>query len=216
MQSPLKDTKYSILFKNSKESNIREHHNRDKNNFSKMPDIVIPGKSTDRRTLWWIELDFLLHTDTIAWTTLPRDVFNQLFRHDLITAALLRNFLLVKKLMPIYNCHPVSHPSLPDSIINHPMWKSWDLAIDQVLSKLIGQYVPNPTAAVSQQMLLNPKQQSKMTLLKYKSGLNSLSTVSLSSQRPSKRTLNLNQPKNNGELGWWKCSTTIFDFVQNL
>lgn len=218
MQSPLKDTKYSILFKNSKESNIREHHNRDKNNFSKMPDIVIPGKSTDRRTplgeLNWI---FTAITDTIAWTTLPRDVFNQLFRHDLITAALFRNFLLAKKLMPIYNCHPVSHPSLPDSIINHPMWKSWDLAIDQVLSKLIDSML-NPTAAVSQQMLLNPKQQQDDPLLKYKSGLNSLSTMSLSSQRgPQNVPLNLNQPKNNGELADGSVQQQYSDFfVQNL
>ncbi|XBW36962.1 hypothetical protein QEN19_002542 [Hanseniaspora menglaensis] len=182
MQSPLRDSKYSILFKNSKDSNIRDHHTSGKPSYSKMPDIVIPGKSTDRRTalgeLNWI---FTAITDTIAWTTLPRDMFNQLFRHDLITAALFRNFLLAKKLMPIYNCHPVSYPSLPDSIIDHPMWKSWDLAIDQVLTKLIDSML-NPTAPVSQQMLLNPKQAQEDNLLKQKSGLNSLSTMSLASQ----------------------------------
>lgn len=182
MQSPLRDTKYSILFKNNKDSNIRDHHTPGKNSYSKMPDIIIPGKSTDRRTalgeLNWI---FTAITDTIAWTTLPRDMFNQLFRHDLITAALFRNFLLAKKLMPIYNCHPVSYPNLPDSIIDHPMWKSWDLAIDQVLTKLIDSML-NPTAAISQQMLLNPKQAQEEPLLKHKSGLNSLSTMSLVSQ----------------------------------
>lgn len=217
MQSPLKDTKYSILFKNSKESNIRDHHTTDKNNFSKMPDIVIPGKSTDRRTplgeLNWI---FTAITDTIAWTTLPRDVFNQLFRHDLITAALFRNFLLAKKLMPIYNCHPVSHPSLPNSIINHPMWKSWDLAIDQVLSKLIDSML-NPTAAVSQQMLLNPKQHQDDPLVKYKSGLNSLSTMSLASQRDHQNTpLKMAQHKTN-EVAEGNVQQQYSDFfVQNL
>ncbi|SGZ39943.1 related to Target of rapamycin complex 1 subunit KOG1 [Hanseniaspora guilliermondii] len=217
MQSPLKDTKYSILFKNSKESNIRDHHTTDKNNFSKMPDIVIPGKSTDRRTplgeLNWI---FTAITDTIAWTTLPRDVFNQLFRHDLITAALFRNFLLAKKLMPIYNCHPVSHPSLPDSIINHPMWKSWDLAIDQVLSKLIDSML-NPTAAVSQQMLLNPKQHQDDPLVKYKSGLNSLSTMSLASQRDHQNSpMKMTQHKLN-EVVEGNVQQQYSDFfVQNL
>lgn len=217
MQSPLKDTKYSILFKKNKESNIRDHHTTDKNNFSKMPDIVIPGKSTDRRTplgeLNWI---FTAITDTIAWTTLPRDVFNQLFRHDLITAALFRNFLLAKKLMPIYNCHPVSHPSLPDAIINHPMWKSWDLAIDQVLSKLIDSML-NPTAAVSQQMLLNPKQHQDDPLVKYKSGLNSLSTMSLASQRDH-HSMPLKVAQNNtSEVAEGNGQQQYSDFfVQNL
>ncbi|OBA24699.1 hypothetical protein HANVADRAFT_28136 [Hanseniaspora valbyensis NRRL Y-1626] len=194
MQSPLRDTKYSLLFKNNKDSNIRDHHTSGQPSYSKLPDIVIPGKSTDRRTalgeLNWI---FTAITDTIAWTTLPRDMFNQLFRHDLITAALFRNFLLAKKLMPIYNCHPVSHPSLPDSVVDHPMWKSWDLAIDQVLTKLIDSML-NPTAPNSQQMLLNPKQAQEDPLLKHKSGLNSLSTMSLASQQHSGND-NSNQQK---------------------
>ncbi|KAL6946811.1 hypothetical protein ACO0QE_001660 [Hanseniaspora vineae] len=175
MQSPLKDTKYSLLFKN--QDNIRES---EKDTFTRLPDITIPGKSSDRRTplgeLNWI---FTAITDTIAWSSLPRELFNKLFRHDLIVAALFRNFLLAKKLMVLYNCHPVSNPALPESISEHPLWKSWDLAIDQVLTKLIDS-IKNPTAPNSQQMLLNPKQaNSDDSLTNSKSGLNSLSTMSL-------------------------------------
>lgn len=131
MQSPLKDTKYAPFFQNNdprrKETGINE-----------MPNITIPGKLSERRTplgeLNWI---FTAITDTIAWTSLPRALFKKLFRHDLMVAALFRNFLLAKRIMPWYNCHPVSDPALPDSIADHPMWRSWDLAIDEVLTKLL-------------------------------------------------------------------------------
>lgn len=44
----------------------------------------------------WI---FTAITDTIAWNTLPRDLFQQLFRADLLTASLCRNFLLADKIL---------------------------------------------------------------------------------------------------------------------
>ena len=37
--------------------------------------------------------------------------------------------------MPVYNCHPQSYPELPDTR-QHPLWDSWDLAVDMALSQL--------------------------------------------------------------------------------
>lgn len=120
MQLPLKDSYYLMLPHNSNGS------------------VIVPGKLTDRRTplgeLNWI---FTAITDTIAWTSLSRPVFKRLFRQDLMVAALFRNFLLAKRIMPHLNCNPVSDPPLPESVRHHPMWDSWDLAIDQVFAQLI-------------------------------------------------------------------------------
>lgn len=99
--------------------------------------IEIPGKLTDRRTplgeLNWI---FIAVTDTIAWTSLSRPLFKKLFRQDLVIAALFRNFLLAKKLMPEVGCHPISDPPLPD-VSKHSMWDSWELSIDQILGQML-------------------------------------------------------------------------------
>lgn len=96
----------------------------------------LPGRLQERRTplgeLNWI---FTAITDTIAWTTLPRDQFRKYFRQDLMVAALFRNFLLAQRIMPVYNCHPQSYPELPDTS-NHPLWDSWDLAVDMALAQL--------------------------------------------------------------------------------
>lgn len=120
MQSPLKANYYNQLPTNS------------------IGNVIIPGKLTERRTplgeLNWI---FTAITDTIAWTSLSRPIFKRLFRQDLMVAALFRNFLLAKRIMPHLNCNPISDPPLPESVRFHPMWDSWDLAIDQVLSQLI-------------------------------------------------------------------------------
>ena len=100
--------------------------------------VIIPGNLNDRRTplgeLNWI---FTAITDTIAWTLLSRPIFKRLFRQDLMVAALFRNFLLAKRIMPHLNCNPISDPPLPEAVRFHPIWDSWDLAIDQVLSKLL-------------------------------------------------------------------------------
>ena len=137
MQSKLKTTKYRPLFE---QFYPYKNCNRDSEEkmFNSVPNISIPGSLSDRRTplgeLNWI---FTAITDTIAWTSLPKPLFKKLFRHDLMMAALFRNFLLAKRIMPWYNCHPVSDPELPDSVTQHPLWKSWDLAIDEVLGKLV-------------------------------------------------------------------------------
>lgn len=96
----------------------------------------IPGDLKDRRTplgeLSWI---FTAVTDTIAWTSLPRETFNRLFRQDLLVAALFRNFLLAQRIMTTYHCTPMSVPEVP-STHNHPLWHSWDLAVDACLAQL--------------------------------------------------------------------------------
>lgn len=80
----------------------------------------------------WI---FTAVTDTIAWNTFPRDLFQKLFRQDLLVASLFRNFLLAERIMRSYDCTPMSHPSLP-STHQHSMWMAWDLAVDSSLSQL--------------------------------------------------------------------------------
>ena len=96
----------------------------------------LPGRLSKRRTpfgeLNWI---FTAITDSIAWTSLPRDVFRKFFRQDLMVAALFRNFLLAQRIMVVYGCHPQSYPALPDTH-QHPLWQTWDLAVDMALAQL--------------------------------------------------------------------------------
>ncbi|KAI6015651.1 raptor N-terminal caspase like domain-containing protein [Pisolithus marmoratus] len=102
------------------------------------PDMVmqLPGDLKDRRTplgeLNWI---FTAITDTIAWTTFPRDLFTRLYRSDLLIASLFRNFLLAERIMKNYHCTPHTYPSLPPTN-THPLWSAWDLAVDTCLRQL--------------------------------------------------------------------------------
>lgn len=82
----------------------------------------IPGTVTDRKSMLgelnWI---FTAVTDTIAWNSLPKDVFQRLFRQDLLVASLFRNFLLAERIMRSYGCHVCSRPALPP-MFEHRLW----------------------------------------------------------------------------------------------
>ncbi|CAH1390367.1 unnamed protein product [Nezara viridula] len=107
-----------------------------------MPDVTlehidkIPGQLNDRRTMLgelnWI---FTAITDTIAWNILPRDLFQKLFRQDLLVASLFRNYLLAERILRSYDCTPLSSPPLPPTF-QHAMWDAWDLALDLCLAQL--------------------------------------------------------------------------------
>ncbi|XP_055806749.1 regulatory-associated protein of TOR 1-like isoform X3 [Solanum dulcamara] len=96
----------------------------------------IPGRQTDRKTplgeLNWI---FTAVTDTIAWNVLPRDLFQRLFRQDLLVASLFRNFLLAERIMRSANCSPISYPMLPPTH-QHYLWDAWDMAAEICLLQL--------------------------------------------------------------------------------
>ncbi|KAK7614320.1 WD repeat-containing protein-like protein mip1 [Phyllosticta paracitricarpa] len=96
----------------------------------------IPGRVSERRTpigeLNWI---FTAITDTIAWNSLSKPLFKKLFRQDLMVAALFRNFLLAQRIMRVYHCHPQCYPEIPETH-DHPLWKSWDLAVEMILAQL--------------------------------------------------------------------------------
>ncbi|XP_074581957.1 regulatory-associated protein of TOR 1-like [Curcuma longa] len=105
----------------------------------------IPGRQNDRKTLLgelnWI---FTAVTDTIAWNVLPHELFQRLFRQDLLVASLFRNFLLAERIMRAANCSPVSYPLLPPTHQHH-MWDAWDMAAEICLSKL-PQLIADPNA----------------------------------------------------------------------
>ena len=97
---------------------------------------ALPGKIADRRSLVgelnWV---FTAITDTIAWTTLSRDLFLRLFRQDLLVASLFRNFLFADRLMRHYGCVPTSHPSLPPTYKHH-LWLSWESTLNSLLKEM--------------------------------------------------------------------------------
>ncbi|EKM61656.1 uncharacterized protein PHACADRAFT_248390 [Phanerochaete carnosa HHB-10118-sp] len=106
------------------------------NNITNDMVMQLPGDLKDRRTplgeLNWI---FTAITDTIAWTTFPREIFTRLYRSDLLVASLFRNFLLAERIMKNYHCTPHTSPALP-ATNTHPLWASWDLAVDACLRQL--------------------------------------------------------------------------------
>ncbi|MCD7453048.1 Regulatory-associated protein of TOR 1 [Datura stramonium] len=96
----------------------------------------IPGRQTDRKTPLG-ELNWILTavTDAIAWSILPHDLFQRLFRQDLLVASLFRNFLLAERIMRSANCSPISYPLLPSSH-QHRLWDAWDMAAEICLLQL--------------------------------------------------------------------------------
>lgn len=98
---------------------------------------AIPGEEKNRKSplgeLNWV---FTTITDTIAWSILPWNMFQKLFREDLLISSLFRNFLLARRIMKGFNCTPQSWPPLPDTS-NHPLWQSWDLALEAVVANVM-------------------------------------------------------------------------------
>ncbi|CAJ0583207.1 unnamed protein product, partial [Mesorhabditis spiculigera] len=96
----------------------------------------IPGQITDRRTLMgelnWI---FTAITDTIAWNCLSREIFQKLFRQDLLLASLFRSYLLAEKVLEYFGCHTDSFPRLP-KMADHPLWESWEMTLDYAIDYL--------------------------------------------------------------------------------
>ncbi|KAJ2417118.1 Target of rapamycin complex 1 subunit kog1 [Coemansia sp. IMI 209128] len=96
----------------------------------------VPGSVLERRTpigeLNWI---FTSITDTIAWSTMPREQFRKFFRQDMAVASLYRNFMLADRVMRFYGVHPQVTPPMPPTH-KHPLWDSLDLEIDMCLQQL--------------------------------------------------------------------------------
>ncbi|VDD77925.1 unnamed protein product [Mesocestoides corti] len=82
----------------------------------------IPGTPGNRMSLLgeinWI---FTAVTDTIAWCSFPPELFQKLFRQDLLVASIYRNYLLAERLMRAFGCHPCSWPKLKPTH-NHHIW----------------------------------------------------------------------------------------------
>lgn len=75
------------------------------------------------------------HIKRLSTDTLSVDLFQKLFRQDLLVASLFRNFLLAERIMRSYNCSPVSHPVIAVTY-QHPLWQAWDLVVDHIMSQL--------------------------------------------------------------------------------
>uniref|UniRef100_A0A0N5ASJ5 Raptor_N domain-containing protein n=1 Tax=Syphacia muris TaxID=451379 RepID=A0A0N5ASJ5_9BILA len=106
-------------------------------------DRIIPGEVSDRRSILgelnWI---FTAITDTIAWDALSKELFQKIFRLDLVLASLCRSFLLADRVMLAYNRHVVSEPRLP-SLHDHPLWDAWDFTLDHCLDRIRGVALQN-------------------------------------------------------------------------
>ncbi|VDM31876.1 unnamed protein product [Hydatigera taeniaeformis] len=123
----------------------------------------IPGAHGNRMSLLgeinWI---FTAVTDTIAWCSFPAELFQKLFRQDLLVASIFRNYLLAQRLMRAFGCHPCSWPRL-NPTHDHPIWSAWDHSLDLLfhyLPQVISAMQTNPQAdlALLQQHQQNPQQ----------------------------------------------------------
>ncbi|PAA49843.1 hypothetical protein BOX15_Mlig010836g3, partial [Macrostomum lignano] len=113
----------------------------------------IPGKLSERKSMLgelnWI---FTAVTDTIAYNSIPRDLFHRLFRYDTLLASLFRNFLLAERVLVSYGCTPVTHPLLPP-MHKHPLWSAWDHVVDDFMRQLpdVHRWISNHEAQAQQQ-----------------------------------------------------------------
>ncbi|KAH3763755.1 regulatory-associated protein of mTOR [Pelomyxa schiedti] len=134
LTSPLRMALHWFCKRNAKRSKVNE-------------DQVdsLPGTHQNKRSpfgeLNWI---FTTITDTIAWNVLPTELFQKLYRQDLLVSSLFRNFLLAERIMRSLNCTPITHPKLPPTF-QHRLWDSWDMVVESVLAQL-PQLIKDPAA----------------------------------------------------------------------
>lgn len=57
-------------------------------------------------------------------------------------ASIFRNYLLATRIFRTLGVTPVSIPELPASIATHPLWLSWDLTVEQCLSRVQELHAP--------------------------------------------------------------------------
>ncbi|KAJ3439707.1 regulatory-associated protein of mtor [Anaeramoeba flamelloides] len=96
----------------------------------------IPGNLNKSSTvLGELKQIFISITECIAWSTLPNDLFQKLYRQDLLVATLFQNYLLAERIMKSYNCTPVTIPVIPETY-KHELWNSWDFVVDTCLSRI--------------------------------------------------------------------------------
>src|SRR3990167_2054019 len=96
----------------------------------------IPGNQDDRTTpLGEISWIFTAITETIAWESFSPELFQKLYREDLVIAALFRNYLLADRILRDVQCTPVTKPKLPCTH-HHPLWVTWDQVVDIFLEQL--------------------------------------------------------------------------------
>lgn len=109
----------------------------------------ITGDADKRATplgeLTWI---YNTVTESIAYDILPLRTFQRLFRTDTMVTFLFRNFLLAERIMRSLGCHPVSYPRIPKSY-KHPLWESWDLALDTFLAQIMASQPASSTSSSS-------------------------------------------------------------------
>jgi hypothetical protein len=104
--------------------------------------LKIPGRLNDRKSPLG-ELNWILTaiTDTIAWQSFPKDLFQKLYRQDIMVAGLFRNYLLAERIMKSIGDPnkpykmPISWPTLP-STWHHSMWETWDFALETCLNQV--------------------------------------------------------------------------------
>jgi len=54
----------------------------------------------------------------------------------MLLASLFRNFLLAQRVFARFDLHPSSCPPIP-AAHTHPLWDSWDLAVETLLVQLV-------------------------------------------------------------------------------
>ncbi|XP_062563341.1 regulatory-associated protein of mTOR-like [Armigeres subalbatus] len=143
-----------------------------------LPSKLLPGDIADRQLLLG-QLDWVLTLilDAIAWDSMPKDMFQQLFRGDLLTGTIYRRFILSQRMLIRAGCTPVSKPSIPDNS-RHRLWAVWDRLMNMTMNLLEKQNEKEcPIIRTFFQIILDGQYQQHLDLF--------LSAMSLSVQSPN-------------------------------